>query len=100
MNGMWQRFIRTFEDAETAGYALLVAILAVIGSFGLLAYWLANGRYTAAVGLSIGLGGTTAICVRDFRRGRSSFLSRLAMGIWLLLIAAAMAYAAWHSWRV
>ena len=98
MNGMWQRFTRAFEDAETAGVALLVGILAVAVSIGLLVHWIASARYTAAIGLLTCLGGITAICMRDYRRGRWSIVSGLVVGVWLLFIAAAIACAAWLSW--
>ena len=95
MSELWQRFVRTFGDAETAGVAFLVVIGGMIASVALVIHWLTIGRYAAALALMLALSAVTGVCIRDFRRGRWGVLSRALMAIWLLIIAAAMTFGIW-----
>jgi hypothetical protein len=99
MKEVWQRFLRLVgDDPEVTGMSLLVAAFAVTISAGLLVYCLATGRYLAVAGVAVGLAGVISVCIRDYRRGRWSFVSGLVVAVWLLLSCAALAYECWVSY--
>ena len=99
MKEMCRRFLRLVgDDPEVTGMSLLVVVLTLIASIGLFVYCLATRRYVVAAGLVAGSGFVTSVCVRDYRRGRWSFVSGLLVLVWLLLSAGALAYGCWVSY--
>jgi len=78
--------------------SLFVGVLAVLASIGAVAYCVSSRRYVVAVGLALALGATVCACVRDYRRGRWSFVSGLVMTIWLLLTAWAIGFPLWVNY--
>src|SRR5258706_82143 len=99
MKQAWQRFLGLVgDDPEAAGMSLLVLAVAVVTSTGLFVYCMVTSKYAAAAGLVAGSGVVTSVCVRDYRRGRWSFESGVAVVVWLLLSGAALAYGCWVSY--
>jgi hypothetical protein len=94
---LWQKFLRTFDDAETAGVALLIAVGSLIASVALFVHWLAVGKYAAVLGLAAALAMATGVCVRDFRRERWSVLSAALIATWILLTISALVFTIWFE---
>ena len=96
---LWQWYVGLFGNAPEAAVAsLVVAFLAVAASVGALTYYVSSRRYAAAVALALALGGTACACVRDYRRGRWSFISGVVMAIWLLLTVWAIGFPLWVNY--
>ena len=96
---LWHRYVGLFGNApDAAVVSLLVGVLAVAASIGAVAYCVSSRRYAVAVGLALALAGTACACVRDYRRGRWSFISGFVMTIWLLLTAWAIGFPLWVNY--
>ena len=93
MKRMWNGFLRLIGyNPEFACISLFVGAFAVFASIALLVYCVVTQSYIVSVGASLIFGAVAGICVRDYRRGRWSAVSRFLMIAWLLLSAATLAY--------
>jgi len=99
MSDLWQKFVRSFGD-EVGGVALLIAAGSVIGALALFVHWLSVGKFIAAFSLASVLGLLAGACVRDYRRRRWSILSRILIGVWILVTLGAAAIAVWFEFRI
>src|SRR6185436_21160460 len=100
MKWIWERLVGTFgDDPEFALMSLIVASITLALSAVIVFRWVECGHYVAATAFVVALGVVSAVCVRDYRRGRWSTLSGLSVAVWLLLTIAATAYAYWATFR-
>ena len=92
---MWQRFVRTFQDAELAALAVLVALGGIVATALLVIHLFKTDRYVAAIGLLLATAAIAGVCIRDCRRGQFSTLSGVLVTIWLLITLAAFVFEMW-----
>jgi len=100
MRDPWEKFWRAFGDDEVGGVSLLIAAGSVIGALALFVHWLSIGKYLTAFCLASVLGILTRVCVRDYRRGRWSILSKIIIGVWILLTIAAAIGSVWFEFKL
>ncbi len=96
MRKIWQQFVRLLgSDPETAGTGLLIAVFMVVVPVAVLIYLLIGGHFAAAGGLALALAVLAIAVVRDYRRGRWSFVSAILAALWLMLLLLWATYDFW-----
>lgn len=96
MSKFWHRFTCFLENPETAGVALLVAVIGIITAVAFPWYLVSIGRYFSAASFVLGFALVSAVCIRDYRRGKWSILSAAVVVIWVAFTVVTGIYFGWH----
>jgi len=84
---MLKRLSRVFDwldGIELAAYAIVASLLLVVGPVYLVVRFIVAHRYSPGIALALLWCGCVAICIRDVRQRRFSWVTGCLVALWLI----------------